>query len=240
MLLDNPTPLDLYAHGIHSLYELWSDKAENQRRSTIESLLTGIASTANIPMPKIVWMKAPSSWFRIGPWEIHASLLAVEMNPQTDFKDWLHKITSPYHELRHADQHRVIIEAYLTKALPLPVVFSRAVNATTGHSPKAIEAGEFPYPQNIVTRIRMQKGEFQQSWIPQARAWSDSFYGPFSRSRQQTMNTLQAHGKGHHYGAYRALAEEADAFAVQTQLKRRIKALITTGDDNLNISDLFN
>ena len=89
------------------------------------------------------------------------------------------------------------------------------------------------------TRVRMQKGEFQQSWIPQARAWSDSFFGPFSRARQQTMNTLQQHGKGHHDGAYRALAEEADAFAVQTQVKRQIKSLITAVDDDLNLTDLF-
>ena len=45
--------------------------------------------------------------------------------------------------------------------------------------------------------------------------------------------------QGHHYGAYRALAEEADAFAVQTQVKRRIKSLITAVDDDLNLTDLF-
>jgi hypothetical protein len=239
VLIDNPTLMDRYARGIYSLYQRWSDHALNQRRTVIESLLTQIASSANLPMPRIVWMAAGSSWFRIGEWEIHASLLAVENNPETDFKDWLHKVTSPYHELRHADQHRVILEAYLTKALPLPVLLSRAVNATRGHLPQTIQNEGYPYSQQIVTRVRMQKGEFQQSWIPQARAWSDSFFGPFSKARQQTMNTLQQHGKGHHYGAYRALAEEADAFAVQTQVKRRIKSLITAVDDDLNLTDLF-
>jgi hypothetical protein len=239
MLIDDPTLIDRYASGIYQIYQQWSSHAQNQRRMLVESLLRAIAATANLPMPQIVWVNAPSSWFRIAQWEIHASLLAIELNPASDFKDWLHKVTSPYHELRHADQHRVLLEAYLTRALPLPLLLSRAVNSTTGHLPSTIQSEGYPYPQWVVARLRMQKYEFQQSWIPQARAWSDSFYGPFSKARQQTMNTLQQHGKAHHYGAYRALAEEADAFAVQTQVKRRLKSLITTVDEDLNLASLF-
>ena len=205
-------PRDSFA--VAAVFE--SDHALDRRRMVIESLLTQIAS------PPTCRCGGSCGWHRgaaVRHWRmgIRASLLAVENDPESDFKDWLHRVTSPYRRLRHADQHRVILEAYLTKALPLPVLLSRAINATTGHLPHTIQNEGYPYSQQIVTRVRMQKGEFQQSWIPQARAWSDSFFGPFSRARQQTMNTLQQHGKGHHYGAYRALAEEADAFAVQTQ-----------------------
>jgi hypothetical protein len=239
MLLDNPAMMERYAQGIYQLHRRWSDHAVNQRRMAIESLLSDIAGAANLPMPTIVWIPEGSSWFRIGPWEIHASLIAVQMNQITDFKDWLHKITSPYHELRHADQHRVMLEAFMNRALPLPVLFSAGLMARDGHLPRTIEEEGYPYPQHIVTRIRMQRLEFQQSWLPQARAWSDSFYGRFSIARQQTMNTLAQQGKGIHYGAYRALAEEADAFAVQTQVKRRIKELLRPADEPFDISELF-
>jgi hypothetical protein len=43
-------------------------------------VILAIPETASLPMPRIVWMAAGSSWFRIGEWEIHASLLAVENN----------------------------------------------------------------------------------------------------------------------------------------------------------------
>jgi hypothetical protein len=239
MLLDTPALMDRYARGIYTLYQQWSHYAENQRRTQIELLLTGIATTANLPMPRIVWMEADGSWFRINEWEIHATLLAVKLNPATDLKNWLHKVTSPYHELRHADQHRVIVEAYLTKALPLPTLLSRAVNATTGHLPATIRTEGYPYPQWVIMRLRQQRDEFQQSWIPQARTWSDSYYGPFSNARQQTMSTLQQYNRLLHRVAYRALAEETDAWAVQTQVKRRIKALIATVNDDYHLDSLF-
>jgi hypothetical protein len=93
VLIDNPTLMDRYARGIYSLYQRWSDHALNQRRTVIESLLTQIASSANLPMPRIVWMAAGSSWFRIGEWEIHASLLAVRATTTGPIAPWPRKPT---------------------------------------------------------------------------------------------------------------------------------------------------
>jgi len=187
----------------------------------------------------MVWMSTGSSFFRVKEWEIHASLWAVPYNPQTDFKDWLHKISSPYRESRHADQHRMLLEACMTKALALPVTFSKGVVAVDGHRLSTIQAQEYPYPVHLLTRINTQKSEFQQSWIPQVRAWSDSFYGSNARARKQTMNTRMTVGKGKHYVAYRSLPEKADAFAVQTNLKREIKSMINDVDEDLDLTSLF-
>ena len=236
MLLDNAALQNHYARGVTTLYNNWRNLAENERRAILQRLLSEVAGMANLPMPKLVWLPSESSFFRLGVWEIHASLSAMTLKPSSDFKTWLHKITSPYHELRHADQHRIIMEAFMTKAVALPVLFSRNIVRINGDLPKTLVQEGYPYPMQILTRIRMQKAEFQQAWIPQARAWSDSIFGRFANARQHTMNTLAAHGKGIHYGAYRALPEEADAFQVQTQVKRSIKAMI--GDD-VDLSDAF-
>ncbi len=238
MLLDDPAPQSYYAQGIKALHDHWAGHAENHRRAAIENLLRQVASMVNLPMPQVVWKDSGSSFFRIAQWEIHASLMSVTTNPETDFKEWLHKVTSPYHELRHADQHRVLLEAYLTKALALPVPFTRGT-AVGGHLPSAFQREEYPYPQHIIMMIRTQKQEFQQAWIPQARSWSDSIYGAHSRFRRDTMETLMTKGKEHHYGTYRSLPEEADAFAVQTEVKRRIKSLIRLADEDLQLADLF-
>jgi hypothetical protein len=239
MLLDNVILQDRYARDICSLYNRWSTEPENRKRAAIESSLNQIATLANLPMPMVVWKSADSSFFRISPWEIHASLRAVTINPADDFKTWLHKVSSPYHELRHADQHRVIVEAYLTKSVPLPALLTKNIVGTDGHQPSTMQNEGFPYSPHIIARLRSQKNEFQTSWISQAREWSESFFGRESKARHQTMNTLESHGKGKHYGQYRALPEEADAFRVQTQVKRRIKDFIKDFDIYNDIKFLF-
>jgi hypothetical protein len=236
--LDSPILVRQYAATVRELYDEWGKTSENARRNRIDAALRSVAAAANLPFPTIVWAGTGSSFFRTRTWEIQASLWAVQYDPHTDFKDWLHKVTSPYHELRHADQHRILLEAYMTQALALPVTFSRAI-APEGHRVSTIQAQEYPYPVHLLTRLRTQKNEFRQSQIPQARAWSDSFYGSHANARNQTMNTLMTVGKGKHYGAYRNLPEEADAFAVQTSLKREIKSMIHDVDEDLDLTSLF-
>lgn len=214
-----------YANIAVDIYRHASRFGAEHRRMQFEGAMRQALRTCGIPEPRIEWIDGGAS-FNYREWAIRTTKWAYIDAGDPDLKWWLACASQLYHEARHAEQYWLAALAMMKGTLPLPISKRgrQVLPANDGVNTRGqwLEIG-WGFPQRILLQADIAKNRFQDSMIPQTRAWIDSFFG----SSHNYAGFTQSHLVGRKHKSmnpYIHLAEEADAWAVERQVKRLIKA----------------
>jgi hypothetical protein len=227
-----------YLVDIHTHFEKFSPA---HRKMQFEGAVRAVANTVGLPVPRIGWGDG-GGFFRYSDWYLELDNQAVTMNPHAvPIRKWLYYSTMPYHEMRHCEQFFLMAQAMLSGGVSIPAgPRGRSVLPHGSISDRATALQQMGYPMIIVVRADQAKARFAQGQIALAHAWVDSIFGRGGRARGQTLTHLDRGGA--HFQPYINLPEEADAWAVEREVSRMVRARINAaaGDEALQgIAALF-
>jgi hypothetical protein len=224
-LADDAT-MDIFVNAAIAMYNSWDTQAENQRRGAFERVIREICNEVDVPIPAFSWGDDGGAFY-YDEWRLDCDQRAARIHPSRGagaLKNWLYYATSMYHEMRHGEQFFMIAKALLANKFPMPQPMSRAI-APGGDLPSRLTA-VLGYPILISRRAFVVKATLPDSAIPLVRGWCESIWGRHARMRNQTYKHLDR--RGQHINKYINLPEEADAWAVERQVSRKIRSRINS------------
>jgi len=230
-----------YVAYLADIHKHFSEFNEANRKLQFEGAIRIVATTANLPMPRIGWGDG-GGFFRYSDWYLELDNNAVTMNPHgVPIRRWLYYATMPYHELRHCEQFFLMAQAMLTGGVSIPTgPRGRSVLPFGTINSRAHGIEQLGYQQIIVIKADQAKKNFPHGLIALTHSWVDSVFGRGGRARGQTLAHLDRGGK--QFQPYINLPEEADAWSVEREVSRLVRAAINAAaeDDALEgLSTLF-
>jgi len=241
--LESDTCQNSYARMCVKLHRDWKKIPENQRKRPIEEELKKIAEKASIKMPTIIWGEF-GNCFAFPDWQMKLSSHILRQDPDRNFRktmdSWLHQITSPYHELRHAEQHLMMLRGFYAERVLVPFFLGDEREGELPHKFSDIEK-DLGYRLDVMAFARNSKAELpnEHEKLQKVREWVTSRLGSGLDQRdgvhRKIQDAMTADAFMCAYGSYRQLPMEKDAFEIQIQLKRKISGQIqeAAGDDAL-------
>ncbi len=233
-----------YVDYLLDIHRHWNSFGQGHRKAQLENSMRAIIRRCGLPEPSIRW-EANGGSFDWTKWAIVADTGGLASDPQVKGdKAWLNDVIYLYHETRHLEQFWRMALGMMSGAVAIPtgprgrgvMPATASVNARGNHLNK-----ELSYPQLILLKADREKRSFQQGWIPQTRAWVDSVFGRGGHARGQTLRHLRHLGH-RSMNPYIHLPEEADAWAVEREVRRKFRSKLGArlGDEALEgLAGLF-